>query len=412
MATVVPVVPTLTTTQSKPQVQVHAAKQPPASLRPLKISEIRKSISALSPEPSEPRMRRSGLMAREARVLGGDTKDFVDFIRSCAPTSEQQVQPAALTNRWSAGPTMGTMRSTKSNMVPREPDLRNGASGDLIQFLREGPQNGSIGPVSPTKGMSNQVPPQSHNFRFLFLIAPLADINKPLPMPNTTTSSATGPQVTRKIHRNKDPYALESDDEDDEFTALPTSNTRANGVSQPENLQDFLRATSHGQSRSNGNIISLPSQNGSTVQRSVSAAGHRSTQVASSLPSSTNAGLSTHNALGNNALPSNESSKASGGFFSRKKYEARPAGATRGFGGHGFHYSTSDLADYLRSSGPSGAASNGNASNGAPASNGNAAKDGYTSGTASGRNTPSGSIGMKRGDSTRRRMFGRKQVEV
>jgi hypothetical protein len=39
--------------------------------------------------------------------------------------------------------------------------------------------------------------------------------------------------------------------------------------------------------------------------------------------------------------------------ISKMKVEARAAGATRnGFGGNGFHYSTNDMADFLKSSGP------------------------------------------------------------
>jgi hypothetical protein len=34
--------------------------------------------------------------------------------------------------------------------------------------------------------------------------------------------------------------------------------------------------------------------------------------------------------------------------------EARTAGATKGFNGHGYYYSTNDMADFLRSSGPNG----------------------------------------------------------
>jgi hypothetical protein len=34
------------------------------------------------------------------------------------------------------------------------------------------------------------------------------------------------------------------------------------------------------------------------------------------------------------------------------KMEARTAGATKGFNGHGYYYSTNDMADFLRSSGP------------------------------------------------------------
>ena len=55
--------------------------------------------------------------------------------------------------------------------------------------------------------------------------------------------------------------------------------------------------------------------------------------------------------------PNSKSSMINSGFslpsFSKMKFEARAAGATRnGFGGNGFYYSTNDMADFLRSSGP------------------------------------------------------------
>jgi hypothetical protein len=410
---------TVVAPQSKPQAQT--VKPPPASMRPLKISEIRKSISALSPEPAEPRNRRSGLMAREARVLGGDTKDFVDFIRSCTPTSDDQIQPAALANRWSAGATMGTTRSSRSNMVPREPDVRNGPSGDLIDFLRSGPPEGPNEASSGTNGQSSHtILSHPTGADSNTSAAPLVNKNKPLPTNPKAKGPAMSPQtpqVTRKTRRNKDPYAIDSDDEDDEFTALPNNSVRTNGVPQSENLQDFLRSTSPGPSRLNGiaNGVSSP-QNGT---RSASGTGSRPTQATSSMQSQSAtmpSRIANQIAPGNGSLSAREPQKATGGsFFSRKKYEARPAGATRGFGGHGFHYSTSDLADYLRSSGPKGASMNGNAMNGGPVSSVPAtARESYNTGrmSGSGRNTPSGSIGLNRGDSSRRRIFGRKQVEV
>ena len=41
-------------------------------------------------------LRRSGMMAREARVITESTRDFADFIRSTRPDKEPQVQPLVL----------------------------------------------------------------------------------------------------------------------------------------------------------------------------------------------------------------------------------------------------------------------------------------------------------------------------
>src|ERR1019366_8075446 len=84
--------------------------------------------------------------ARDARVYAGDTKDFVDWIRTTGPTSEQQVQPIVLSpsHRWSQPNSISSARS-KSTMVAREPDVRGNTSGELIDFIRRGPPQQSNG---------------------------------------------------------------------------------------------------------------------------------------------------------------------------------------------------------------------------------------------------------------------------
>jgi hypothetical protein len=113
----------------------------------MKIADIRKSLLALSPEPTEPRFRKSGLLARDARISSGDTKDFVDFVRSTGPTTEPQVVPlvlssnGSLTGRRSPGPRLA--------LQAREADVRSGSNNDLVDFIRQGPPNASSGMSHP-----------------------------------------------------------------------------------------------------------------------------------------------------------------------------------------------------------------------------------------------------------------------
>jgi hypothetical protein len=345
------------------------SQPPPSPKRPLRIKDIREAISALSPEPAEPRQRKSGLMARDARVYGGETKDFVDWIRTTGPTSEQQVQPIILSHRLSNPNSLNSFKA-KSNLVPRDADVRSNTSGDLIDFIRRGPPTAANGVESraPKKvnnyrstmdsddigNLANGVgghslasrPSETDSFNSG---TPLLGKNKPLPPSvgsNTLAPPSNGPARTRR--RPRDPYAIESDDED-EFTALPDRTNFSKGGTQVENMQEFLRSSSpsvlHGNSQSNDSN----SRNGANgVARSQSER-NRATQ----------AGGMNGNAP---TSASNRSSQPAMSISSRflSKREARPAGATKTFNGHGYYYSTNDMADFLRTSGPDAPTNNAN----------------------------------------------------
>ncbi|KAF2674188.1 hypothetical protein BT63DRAFT_4288 [Microthyrium microscopicum] len=417
-------------------------QQAPSPQRPLKISDIRKSINAISPEPVESsKMRKNGLMAREARVPGGETKDFVDFIRSCAPSSPDQTEPPQLSHRLSGNlsqtaPAGPRSQRSRLNLVPREPDVRTNANDDLVDFIRNGPpQAGANGqaarnaasPRSDQNGSStnnslNSRPSVTDSYNST---APLVNTNKPLPS-NPKVLSPPQPQITKTRRRNKDPYAIDSDDEDD-LTALPTKG-RAGG-SGSETIQEFLMSTSpptqssrisggsNGVTNGSPLAVSSSSRNEPLNFRSPVSASSRSRR-------NTNEPLqrqASGNQLNGAQAPASLSGRGShpalnSSGFSKKKLEARPAGATRGFGGLGYYYSTNDLADYLRSSGPNANRVNGDATNGGPVApfNNPNLTAGRLSANPSGRNSPAleGGPALKKTDSTRKRFFGRKAVQT
>ncbi|KAK4556657.1 hypothetical protein LTR86_006228 [Recurvomyces mirabilis] len=290
----------------------------------------RRSVSKPPPRNTSAH-RRSGLMAREPRVLTESTQDFADFIRSTGPSREQDVKPilnpAAMSttslhslrsahingagSRASSVASQDRTRSmTKAIMqsenvppVPIMPAVSSKASkstlqaraatsngqpnSELIDFIRTGPSQdgehrisrsvapfrntmdsdqlqpmgeqlnatssrpqglkldtnvGASGPAPKSAGAkshrSGRRPGESNAAQ---TVHP-AHSGQPqhLSSAATTPKSATAPAVealpgSRKRMRNKDPYAIDMDDEDDDLlTALP-KNKR-----QEESLMDFL----------------------------------------------------------------------------------------------------------------------------------------------------------------------------
>jgi hypothetical protein len=390
------------------------SQPPPSPKRPLKIKDIREQISALSPEPIESSQRKSGLLARHPRVVGNDTKDFADWIRTTGPTSEQQVQPIVLSNRWSQPNSISSARS-RATMVPREAGVRDNNTDDLIDFLRGGPSDEpsverqaprAVVALRSTKdsedigAMVNGGAPHSLLSRpsvtdSFNSNAPLLNKNKPLPSNQGNALLPPGGGPTRTRRRAKDPYAIDSDDED-EFTALPDrSNFKPSN--QTENLQDFLRSTSPSaapnsySSQANGSVPSQMSYraNANNVARN---------QPGSERARPGEAPVQNGTASLANRTPSAALSSAAR-MSAAKRMEARTAGATKGFNGHGYYYSTNDMADFLRTSGP-------DASSGPPTASRR------TSTHGNGSNVGSGPIDVDRQSSKRGRAFWKRSVEA
>ncbi|KAF2757750.1 hypothetical protein EJ05DRAFT_501272 [Pseudovirgaria hyperparasitica] len=262
------------------------------------------------PTPAYPR-RFGGPTARDARVQTDSMRDFADFIRSTGPARDtEEVRPilsaspnskSSIGRRLSASArarsASNNSNATKVNndgptarprvqLEPRGPSSPNEGSGDLIDFIRQGPPSGKSGEhriartVAPFRTTMDSdefnnmysdrsdhhgTPPESvtsgttNNSRTGLLPAP--KVSQPTystsPKQQTsnnrggggggggggaaaavTSSPDSGPTITRTRRRVKDPYAIDySDDEDEDLlTALPKQTQR-----QEESLIDFLR---------------------------------------------------------------------------------------------------------------------------------------------------------------------------
>jgi hypothetical protein len=333
-----------------------------------RVSEFRKSFSPRSltsrPEPLNTDSRKSGFLPREPRVMTDDTRDFADFMRSTKPTSEAPLVPlvrstsaSRLSQKAAAqdAPSTTQRPSSRLRLVPREPDVKGGGSGDLIDFIREGPPNANgvgehriprtvapfrstmdsddltrLGNVTPSTTPISMAPKTSR-----LSGAPTVGSSRAFPQNGRANSSGLSapPPIVRKTRRVKDPYAIDSDDEDDYLTSLP-SNSR-NPPQEEESLADFLRNTEPPKANAPTPVISGVGSRASTTNGS-----YTNGRSGSSLGGPVRASNSVTSTTSTSRMP-------------RMKWEARPAGATKsGFGGNGFHYSTNDMADFLRSSGP------------------------------------------------------------
>jgi hypothetical protein len=318
-----------------------------------RVSEFRKSFTPRSlssrPEPMNTNTRKSGFLPREPRVMTDDTRDFADFMRSTKPTAEPTLVPLVRTQ--ASDPNLNKAKPqtaqpprpfSRQKLVPREPDIKGGGSGDLIDFIREGP------PSTHGQG-EHRIPRTVAPFRSTADSDDLKDLGSFIQTGTTPTGSMTSktarmtgantaslpqntragppssgsgmPPIVRKSRRVKDPYAIDSDDEDDYLTSLPPSRSQQ----QEESLADFLKNNEPPKANAPAPVISMGSRPQTNMKSNLGGP-VRNSSIANSMATSR---------------------------MSKMKFEARPAGATKsGFGGNGFHYSTNDMADFLRSSGP------------------------------------------------------------
>jgi hypothetical protein len=299
---------------------------------------------------------RSGFLPREPRVITDNTSDLADYMASTAPAQEQTVLPlarAASNSKLSNSRTSSPLPrgASRSRLVPREPDVKKDGTSDLIDFIRQGPpgskpekeQRRTVAPFRTTMDSDdfNKLGDFTSSVDKSFGSSSKRDSNfgAGLGLGNGSNNRSAlvapgGPTIVKKQRRVKDPYAIDSDDDDDDYlTSLPAEG-RAVQEPREESLADFLRnsepptgnapQTLNGASASKGS--SFMGRSGSRTTTGTGQAPTKSSMI--------NSGFS---------LPS----------LSKMKFEARAAGATRnGFGGNGFYYSTNDMADFLRSSGP------------------------------------------------------------
>lgn len=212
--------------------------------------------------------------------------DMADFIRSTGPTSPDQA-PRLVTTASSPGKAPAAAKSSptyqKSSMravVPNTSRLaqkrktgilrpERQANDDLISFLKEGPPGAHVtktksmettnsratdmglGAISPANRSSSQMS-QSINESINSHSGLLSKHTGSSGQPERATMNTSAPRTSaipkavegglpaRKQRRHKDPYAIDSDDEDEDIlTGLPPKDEPGNSMS----LVDFLQTT-------------------------------------------------------------------------------------------------------------------------------------------------------------------------
>ncbi|KAI9823182.1 MAG: hypothetical protein M1832_002625 [Thelocarpon impressellum] len=266
---------------SKVPVQGNAKKLVPVSPQPqAPPSSASASASASS--------RLGGPVARDARMDRSSTRDFADFIRSTGPDQALDGPPHAAASRMgtvgrsnggsrlaSPGPKRNVLsksnrsqddvqsqagagseasRTATTKLTAREAAARH-TSTDLIDFIRQGPPKdsnatsaspGAREPVGGSRastivpGKSGRLNGSSHSQSMQSVTSSTNSQSALLGKQNRSGTDGGRfdgpPQPQRKQRRVKDPYAIDSDsDEDYDLTATPKPR------GEEESLMDFLR---------------------------------------------------------------------------------------------------------------------------------------------------------------------------
>ncbi|KAF2853158.1 hypothetical protein T440DRAFT_487621 [Plenodomus tracheiphilus IPT5] len=356
-------------------------------------------------KPSPSRKVVSKPMAREARIDTESMRDFADFIRSTGPSpgQEKPVQPfvgingnatksadgstSSLGRNGPNSPPSGRMDgpSAKSrvNMEPRSPAGLSNGNDDLIDFIRQGPPNtnagqpriprnvapfrttvdsdqfdtmlGGHGNVESAFGSTSSTLNSKHsattvNSRTGLIPAPgvVQPAYSSTPQQLSGSMASNEPTITRTRRRVKDPYAIdlsdEEDEDDDQLTALPPSSQPTPPIQPPkqESLMDFLNGMEP-PSNSKPQPFMLS-------EETIAAARARAAASNTSLSSSN---TTPRNGTGPNfgtVSTSSVSSDAPRAYKPRLHARAPAAGDVRTASSS--RTATSDLADFLRDSGP------------------------------------------------------------
>ncbi|KAH7093335.1 hypothetical protein FB567DRAFT_557307 [Paraphoma chrysanthemicola] len=338
-------------------------------------------------------------LAREPRIDNESMRDFADFIRSTGPTPGQEKPVQPFVNISGNGPkaannstsSLGRKLSTKQNgshmdgpsakprinMEPRSPAGLSSGNDDLIDFIRQGPPNSSTGQpriprsVAPFRTtvdsdqfdtmlggnnvesaygstastLDSKNSAQTINSRTGLIPEPKvvqpAYSNTPQKLSGNMASNAE-PHITKTRRRVKDPYAIDmSDDEDeDQLTALPPSSQPQPQSQAPrqESLMDFLNGMDPPSNNKPQPFMLSP--------ETIAAAKARATASNSTLSS-------THTATRNGPGPYGAISSTSVASDAPRAYKPRLQARAPAVGDvRAGKTSTSDLADFLRNSGP------------------------------------------------------------
>lgn len=317
------------------------------------------------PPPSGSGRSKAALQARSASGVSGSNADLINFIRD-GPEEQGQHRISR-----SVAPFRNTMDSDQFNEMGGVAAYNGGKPQDLKL-------NTNVNAAPSTKNATKSPGPRAVGTPRSTVangVSPMTSAPPPTMHPahsgqpqilNLRAQQSAGGDVERKRYRNKDPYAidLDSDEEDDDLlTALPRNKRRE------ESLADFLRnseppadnaprpiggATGTAQARE---VMSKARENSvNTLRQNTNGAdsGRTRSMQAQPGPQQARPHASSLRSNGSGPAPGSTASLPSAMKRTGPKLEARGAGG----GGKdarlgAFHGSdTGDLADFLRSSGP------------------------------------------------------------
>ena len=279
------------------------------------------------------------LQARSATGAASGNKDLINFIRD-GPEEEGAHRISR-----SVAPFRNTMDSDQFGEM----------GGDFASTALPSKPSTDVNGVSPSHGRStSNTPVQPPPFQPTPVHRTISSTSENIPATRHAVLPEPEDDMTRKRYRNKDPYALPSDDEDDDdddedfLTALPRKSQRP----KEESLVDFLR-----NNEPPTNNAPRPISNAATINKA-----RQSTTTATPTadpPAQTNPSPQASSTFSPSNL--NSTPRPPPPPPTVPKLEARGAGAPRKAiprGNAGARLgayqqsNTGDLADFLRSSGP------------------------------------------------------------
>lgn len=268
-------------------------------------------------------------------------------------------------------------------MEPRSPAGQRSGNDDLIDFIRQGPPNANNGQhriprsVAPFRttvdsdqfdhmldngnvesaygsqvSTASKQSAQTSNSRTGLI--PKQNVTQPAysntPQQLSGSMSNAEPQITRTRRRIKDPYAIDSDDEDEDddlLTALPRS---SKPVQREESMMDFLNSMEPPSNSPPKAFMLSPETIAAAKARAAAQKpgtnGHSHSNSLTSQSSTFRSGMNGRTGPMQANITTNVTSNPRGGY--RAKPQARGATNEPRAG----RSATNDLADFLRSSGP------------------------------------------------------------
>ncbi|KAF2203596.1 hypothetical protein GQ43DRAFT_469869 [Delitschia confertaspora ATCC 74209] len=369
----------------------------------------RSKTTGPKPLAREPRIEQDSMrdfadFIRSTGPAAGESRPVQPFVslsqtRSKSPTTSTSSPLSSLSRKLStrqtpisppsaSGSGEGPSARPRIHMEPRSPAGQRPGNDDLIDFIRQGPPGANNGQhriprtVAPFRNtvdsdqfdrmldepgntestygsqVSTQSGRASANSRTGLL--PAANVVQPA-YPNTPQKLAPSyanadpePQITRTRRRVKDPYAIDSDDDEDEdlLTALPKSNRRTQ-----ESLADFLNSAEPPPNNEPQPLNIHPATAALAIARAKSASnGKNGNNIRSQSGPSAAPIIDPRNgatAIGNGSAGHQgvnvTSIVSEAPRAHRPMLQARPAAAKDARAGR---TATTDLADFLRTSGP------------------------------------------------------------